>query len=163
METTTEKVVRYTRVCHLGKSNREDDHDQRLAHDQSGNWYLYDWSGNAPDRTDDGPLRIDFVKPIAIETYSSSLMASVPVIASDCRGGGRGGKYRVGVTLPGLVKMLQIIYTIPESRRSGDDADEWVQHKHAFHGQPHLIFNGTDMEAIKALFAMVAGRAEFAA
>ena len=153
METTTEKVVRYTRVCHLGKSSREKDHDQRLAHDEAGNWYLYDWSGNAPDRTDDGPLRINFTKPIQIDntTYGQHLMGRVPVLS-----GGR--EFKVGVTLLGLVKMLRIIYTIPASR-GGVPSDE--QHKHVFHGQPHLVFEGTDLEAVKALFAMVAGRTEF--
>jgi hypothetical protein len=150
MEATTEERTIFTRVCHLGKSNRDDDHDQRLAHDQHGNWYLYDWSGDAPDRTDDGPLRINFAKPITVDntTYGQYLMARVQVTSN-------GRDYSVGVTVPGLLKMVRIIFTIPESRGGVPRAE---RHKHVFHGQPTIIFEGRDLEAVRGLFKAVGNR-----
>jgi len=111
--------LRFTKVCHLGPTAREDDQDQRLAHDQHGNWYLYDWSGTAPDRTDDGPLRIQ--TPIAgIQVGPNS--CSVPVMVTR-----HGSRSHVGVRPDGLLKLLRIIYD--------------PTHAHCLPGQPTLAFD----------------------
>lgn len=119
---TEEQVLTFTYVCHLGKSTKEDDHDQRLAHDQHGNWYLFDWSSNSPATTDDGPCRYDLTRPISVGHDHSS----VPVI-------NRGNKVWVSVTNPGLLKFLKIVYAIEEVRGEF--------HKHAYRNSvPTLEF-----------------------
>ena len=89
--------LRFTLCGHLGKSSREKDQDQRLAFDQLGNWYLYDWSGGAPDRTDDGPLCVDFDEPIQVSL--TGCIARVVKVRDN-------GRYNVHVSLHGMMRMI---------------------------------------------------------
>jgi hypothetical protein len=97
------KDLTFTRCGHLGKSSRDEDHDQKLAVDQHGNWYLYDWSGDYPDTTDDGPLRVDLGRPIKVGVEG----CTVQVIAiRDADVDLEDKRYFVHVTHAGMVKML---------------------------------------------------------
>jgi len=91
--------LEFTRVCHLGRSTLEDDHDQRLAVDQLGRWYLYDWSGNSPATTDDGPLRVLLGERVIVDGIRRCI-----VVVEVVREGNR--HCQVSVRPSGVVKML---------------------------------------------------------
>ena len=128
---------KYTKVCHLGTKHCE---DQRLAHDQDGNWYLYDWSGHSPDTTDDGPLRIDLSRAIEVDDY-----ARVPVVTED----GRRTAW-TGVELRNLPKLLRAVFVIPETR-GGMPRRAWSQY--AVRETPKVVFTekAADVLAIAKL------------
>lgn len=94
----TDKNLKFTFICHLGLSNREDDQDQRLSVDQHGNFYLFDWSGDSPDQTDDGPCMWDISRPITVSMGG----CHVPVL---CLGREHPESFN-GVTHAGMVKFL---------------------------------------------------------
>lgn len=108
--------LKFVRLAHLGKSDRAADQDQRLAVDQHGNYYLFDWSGSRPDLTDDGPLRVITEEPITLHVSHHDVWARVSVYCM--RDMSRSG---CSVSIAGLVKMFEIM------RGRGDEVPE-VEH-----------------------------------
>lgn len=90
-------LLEFTKICHLGE---EGEQDQRLAADQHGNYYLYDWSGDGPDKTDDGPLKMVMNEPIEIDLESCTVRV--------LRAGTSRMSY-VGVTHAGTIKLLDTL------------------------------------------------------
>ena len=84
-------MTKYKLLGHLGTKREE---DQRLAKDEAGNFYLYDWSGSSPDRTDDGPCMIDLSKPAKVGVK----FADIAVIC-------RGGNYSTSVLTCNFMKL----------------------------------------------------------
>lgn len=80
-------------IRHLGVRGRE---DQRLARDDEGGFYLFDWSGDSPTTTDDGPLRIELDKPLTVRLDGAT--ATVRNEAGDLRS--------CGLTLIGAVNLV---------------------------------------------------------
>jgi hypothetical protein len=64
-------------------------------------YYFYDWSGDSPDTTDDGPLRWDTTRLIEVD-YDHCYVPVIKVLEGST-------KSRVGVTHLGLVKFFKIV------------------------------------------------------
>lgn len=54
--------------------------DQRLYHDDTG-VYVFDWSGDKPTTTDDGPLRVDSGSVCTLSVWSGGIEVVVPVVS----------------------------------------------------------------------------------
>lgn len=57
--------------------------DQRLCHREDG-VYVFDWSGDSPETTDDGPLRVIEGAVCTLSVFGGSLEVSVPVWSIRC-------------------------------------------------------------------------------
>ena len=54
--------------------------DQRLEH-RGDKVYVFDWSGDSPETTDDGPLYVDDTLPANLTFYNGVVRVSVYVVA----------------------------------------------------------------------------------
>lgn len=54
--------------------------DQRLEH-RGDKVYVFDWSGDTPETTDDGPLYVDTAYPAVLHFYSGVVRVTVSVIS----------------------------------------------------------------------------------
>lgn len=54
--------------------------DQRLEH-RGDKVYVFDWSGDIPETTDDGPLYVDVTLPANLTFYNGVVRVSVYVVA----------------------------------------------------------------------------------
>ncbi len=73
MDLAPDKELR-TLYFHVGDLCEETPKNElRLARSNHGDYYLFDWSGDSPDTTDDGPCRVLLRQPLVVDCTSVSI------------------------------------------------------------------------------------------
>lgn len=93
-------------VYQFGKEGK----DQRLCHRSDG-VYVFDWSGESPETTDDGPLLVLPNSTCCLHIFGGSLEVSVPVQSKR-----DGEMYRCSMSLRCFEKLTTLVPGLTLSR-----------------------------------------------